>query len=200
MSEIQQNRYDQLLRRVCNLVGPGSKVSWSVGDLLPVLDVEDPPLELHVLMGSRVCLGRIEVAAGGAGNFSQVILNAPASGAIARVVCLFIRQVGFARDVFFGSTQQAAGPLAGSSAFADGRVFGQGTTYKVTGFNNLLATGGGFFGIHVPADGILFQPPHGIAVATPEAGFQVSSETANTPLDVSLLWIERVAQQSELNL
>jgi len=54
VTELQQNRYDQLLRRVCDLKGQGSKVNDVLQELFPTLDVENVPGELLALMGTRI--------------------------------------------------------------------------------------------------------------------------------------------------
>lgn len=54
MTELQQNRYDQLLRRVGDLKGAGSKVSDVLQELFPTIDVENVPGELLLLMGTRI--------------------------------------------------------------------------------------------------------------------------------------------------
>lgn len=46
MGDINQGRYDRLLRRTTAQVGPGSKVANALEDLFPVLDVERAPIEL----------------------------------------------------------------------------------------------------------------------------------------------------------
>jgi len=57
VTELQQNRYDQLLRRVGDLKGPGSKVNDVLQELFPTLDVENVPGELLLLMGTRIGWG-----------------------------------------------------------------------------------------------------------------------------------------------
>jgi len=54
VTELNQNRYDQLLRRVGDLKGPGSKVNDVLQELFPTLDVENVPGELLALMGTRI--------------------------------------------------------------------------------------------------------------------------------------------------
>jgi len=54
VTELQQNRYDQLLRRVGDLKGPGSKVNDVLQELFPTLDVENVPGELLLLMATRI--------------------------------------------------------------------------------------------------------------------------------------------------
>jgi len=57
VTELQQNRYDQLLRRVGDLKGPGSKVNDVLQELFPTIDVENVPGELLFLMGTHIGLG-----------------------------------------------------------------------------------------------------------------------------------------------
>jgi len=57
VTELQQNRYDQLLRRVGDLKGPGSKVNDVLQELFPTIDVENVPGELLFLMGTRIGWG-----------------------------------------------------------------------------------------------------------------------------------------------
>jgi len=56
-NEIQQTRYDRLIRRVAGIIGPGSKVSEVLTELFPVLDVESVPSELLILAGTNTCFG-----------------------------------------------------------------------------------------------------------------------------------------------
>ena len=56
MFEVQQNRWDQLIRRVSGSIGPGSRVSETLSELLPVMDVERVPGELLRLMGTDVAM------------------------------------------------------------------------------------------------------------------------------------------------
>lgn len=201
MSEIQQNRYDQLLRRVADLKGPGSKVGWAIGDLLPVLDVETIPAELLLLSGSRQCWGNLQLAAGGAANFSICQLQNPVdSGAIIRIQHIYARS-DFDRLINIGPTQNTLNQAQGVEAFVDSRVFGQGTVAQIQGANNNLATGSTFLQFQVLADrGVHLQIPEGLAVLAPGGRIEVSVETANVQLFTSFVWIERPAQPSELNL
>jgi len=54
VTELQQNRYDALLRRVGDLKGQGSKVSDVLTELFPTLDVENVPGELLFLMATKI--------------------------------------------------------------------------------------------------------------------------------------------------
>jgi len=81
-NEIQQNRYDQTLRRVTGIIGPGSKVAEVLTELFPVIDVERVPGELLILGGTDLAAGGASLD-GGPGNSSEINLhNPPGSGKI----------------------------------------------------------------------------------------------------------------------
>ena len=62
MTEIQQGRYDALVRRVADLKGPGSKVNDMLEELFPVFDVEKLPSELYRLANIDLCFGGAGIA------------------------------------------------------------------------------------------------------------------------------------------
>jgi len=199
LTQLQQNRYDQLLRRVGDLKGPGSKVNDSLSELFPMFDVENVPAELLVLSGSRLCMGSRVEAAGGATFHASVMLRNPGgSGAIVRVAFIeFITTGGTIVNI--GPTQNTFGS-SGVEAFADGRIFGQGTVAKVLGENNNLVTGSTFFRSRDAGTGKQMEPPLGLAVLSPGNALSVSCDTDNLGITVSFIWVERLAQPSELNL
>lgn len=199
MTQLNQNRYDQLLRRVGDLKGPGSKVNDALTELFPVIDVENVPAELLLLAGQRLCMGRVILAAGGVGNFATVILrNRAGTGQLARITSIqAISSAG--DDIVVGPTQNTLA-AAGASAFSDTRVFGEGTALQLQGANNLLVVGSDFYRFRVSTAQFVLVLPPAIAVIAPGAGLSISSGTADLALTVSVTWVERVAQPSELNL
>lgn len=200
MSEIQQNRYDQLLRRVCDLKGPGSKVSWAVGDVLPTIDVEQTPPELLALSGTRIASGLLVLAAGGAGNFSRAQLFNPAgSNAVIRVTRIFVSSEN-ASNFTMGITSTELTASTGTEATLDGRLTGEGTIGQVQGANNAAVVTQFPYQqkIHV-ARGVPIDFDVG-PVLTPGTGLEIDQQTANLDMFVSFVWTERVAQPSELNL
>lgn len=164
-----------------------------------MIDVENVPAELLLLSGSRLCMGTVLQGAGGAGFFSTAILrNNANSGVIARLIEINVRIV--VASVALGPTVNTDS-ASGSRAFTDGRVFGEGTSLVTMGNNNLLAVGSTFWVAGVDAaDNYVFRPPPAIAVISPGTGFQVGPVTDNLASRVNFLWIERVAEPSELNL
>jgi len=199
LTQLNQNRYDQLLRRVGDLKGPGSKVNDALTELFPMIDVENVPAELLLLSGSRLCMGTVILTAGGAAMFGTVLLrNNAGTGVIARILMI---DVGSASGTLvLGPTLNSAA-AAGAEAFADTRVFGEGTALKIQGSTNNLVFGSNFWNPLTDASGrYTWEPPAAIAVIAPGAAFSIGNATANLGITVNLLWIERQAQPSELNL
>jgi len=196
-SELQQNRYDQLVRRVGGIVGPGSKVSEALTELFPTLDVENIPSELLLLSGTRLCVGRGFLSALAA-NIGQVMLRMPGqSGNIGSILQITVFSPT-AQAIALGPTQNTyAGN--GVEAFSDGRVFGAGTVGQVL-TDRLLVIGSNFMHHQVNGtDAIVITPPRAMSVITPGNAFSVSATIVNVDFEVSFLWTERQAEQSELN-
>lgn len=187
------------MRRVADLKGPGSKVNDVLTELFPVLDVERAPAELALLSGARICMGSAFVGAGGAGNFTTLFLrNNGDSGVIAR---LFYLSVGAPDgNILLGPSLNSA-PVVGATANADGRVFGEGPTLQLQGNNNNLVVGATFLTLITGANAFVqFEPPVAVSVITPGTAFSVGAATANVGVRLNVMWVERPAQPSELNL
>lgn len=164
-----------------------------------MFDVENPPIELLVLMGSRLCMAQDIIGSGGATFFSQTLLINPVnSGVLCRVISL--RGATSASLLHVGPTQNVAAST-GTRAFADGRVFGEGTTCFLGSTNNTLVIGSNFYTFQ-PDSIFNFDstPPGGLAVLSPGTALSISGGNDNIFLRTSWLWIERQAQPSELNL
>ena len=81
MTELQQNRYDRLLRRVGGLIGAKSMVNDALGELFPMLEVENVPGELLALLGTQ--LGWCSASLGpSVGNFNHHQLFNPADSGV----------------------------------------------------------------------------------------------------------------------
>jgi len=199
LSQLNQNRYDQLLRRVGDLKGPGSKVNDALTELFPMIDVENVPAELLLLSGSKLAMGRVNLIAN-VGFFGTALLrNNGGSGVLGRVMEVEIFSTTSQRVVIGPTLNSAA--AQGARAFADGRVFGQGTTLITQGVNTNLVQGSDFYRVSV--DGVeshTWRPPGAAMIISPGTALSVSPTTANTDITVSFVWVERVAQPSELNL
>ena len=197
--EVQQTRYDRIIRRVTGSIGPGSRVSESISELFPMVDVERVPGELLLLGGTQVCMGQRNVSALAA-NFSMVMLRNPGeSGSL-----ITITQVRFfsptAQTIGLGPTLNTF-PVAGTQTIRDTRRGPAGIPVGQVLEDRNLVSGVQFY--RARADGIsdeVMEDVNGVAVLAPGTAFSVSTRTVNTGLTVSFLWRERPAEQSELSL
>ncbi len=198
MSHIQQNRYDALLRRVADLKGGGSKVSDALTELFPMFDVENVPAELLLLGGSKLCVGGAQRGTGGVGTFQQTVLRNPVrSGIIATVLEVAVSSAT-AQIMNYGMTQNTFA-IAGQTAFADGRVFGEGTVCSITSEGG-LSVGPAFGRFRVNgSQSHIIHPVRALAVLSPNSGFVVSTTDDDTTFENGWTWIERIAEPSELN-
>ncbi len=199
-NDLQQTRYDQLVRRVGGIIGPGSKVAEALPELFPMIDVENVPGKLLLLGGTRLCMGRTSTAGGGAGNFGiHLLRNNAGSGVVATLTALVVG-FGVGSNFNLGPTENSGTP-GGTRAFVDGRVFGEGTALITQQDNNSLVTGSLFGTITADAQGfVYFEVPKALGIITPGNAFSVSNATANEALRVTWFWRERQALESEFNL
>ncbi len=199
MTELQQNRYDQLMRRLGDLKGPGSKVSEVLTELFPVVDVERVPSELLALMGTRVAWGRVIVAAVAAQNSRAQLFNPAGSGKLITVTRLYPR-VTVLDAVEMGTLGVALANLSAVSRYRDSRF---GTTLQPVGQlredTNVGATPATFrFNAQI-TESLPIDDENDIAVLSPGFGLVVSTASVNIGLVVSFMWRERTAEPSELN-
>ncbi len=199
MTELQQNRYDQLLRRVGDLKGPGSKVNDALTELFPTIDVENVPLELLFLSGTRIAQGFSNIGPTAAVLAASSLANPANSGQLVRLK----------RVAVFSDTAQliSAGPtttlLAGNGVkrltdTRSGIALSPTADIETETRATVVAN---FF--HVRVDGIntvFWSPADGICVLAPATSYAFTANVVNTSLEVSYEWEERVAQPSELNL
>jgi len=198
--EIQQNRYDQLLRRVTGSIGPGSRVSESITELFPMIDVENIPPELLVLAGWDAAFrGTAITASGGDENASQ-LFNPVGSGKLIVLTKVYIRVSNLSR-VNFTMTHT---PLTSSNGFGGHRDNRAGDIVSSAAVGNtriqtgLVINAGGAIDISTQATEIL-EDVNGIAILSPGDGWTVGALTPDITLIVSYFWRERTAESSELN-
>ena len=197
--EVQQTRWDRIIRRVSGSIGPGSRVSETLSELFPMIDVEQIPGELLLLGGTQMAMGQINQAALAA-NFTQAqLLNLGDSGNLITITQIRVSS-STAQLCRFGPTLTAF-TIAGAQAIRDTRrPPAEAPVGRVRG-DRLVAAGPNFFtGQLNGTDDLVLQDPNGIAVISPGAGFIVSAGLVNTNLICSFLWRERPAEQSELSL
>ena len=199
MSELQQNRYDQILRRVGGLIGPGSKVSEVISELFPMIDVENVPGELLLLGGTQISYGS-HINIPGAANAAQVqLFNVADSGKIVTITKVMFSSFNVV-TARLGISNTAVGTATNAETFRDSRL----------PVASQPATQMRFFSDPTPADpqiqirilnNVTFslEDPNGVCVLSPGFGFHVGLDTLNATLVCSFLWRERTAEASELN-
>jgi len=198
-SDLQQNRYDQLIRRVGGIIGPGSKVAEALAELFPVIDVENVPGELLILGQTALCIGSTSIVAA-PGEFPVVqLFNPTGSGNIIAVDRIDIGTTS-TQTLAFGMNN-AQEPGAGFKQFLDarkglfplpiGEIGADSNVAAQVGVGRWAVTGSVPFSV---------QPPRTAAVLSPGTGVNIGGFAATTSLFVTFWWRERVGEASELNL
>lgn len=196
-NELQTARYDNLVRRLGGLLGPGSKVTETLGELFPVLETENLPAELMFLGGWTLGMNTVIVNPTVGETSRAQVFNPVGSGKIAVLTDVFITgstanlnfQVnetpfpvlvtGVTRDTHAGmdtGTALATGPLSTGNTPAAGRLSVLNTTMlHWTGKENSLA------------------------VLAPGSGLEIGTASDNLSLSCTFFWRERIALPSELS-
>lgn len=198
-NEVQQSRYDQVIRRVAGIIGPGSKVSEVLTELFPVLDVENVPSELLILGGTRIAFGGADNNPG-AGNRSVIQVFNPVDSNYILTVTGFLASGQAATTYSFGVGTVALPTALSTEVFADTRVGG----LRPVGQIRIRATAVG----PLTAGFVRFSGtvghritfPNDICVLGPGSGFEIGPGAVAQQSQATFFWRERPALESELNL
>jgi len=199
MTEIQQNRYDQLIRRVNNIVAPGSMVADALAELFPTIDVENVPGELLALMGTDLAVGA-SVLTGAAGETAHIqIFNPVGSGKLITVTQVIARSsVDSIIRIGVNNTVLSSG--VATQTYRDRR---KDVTERPTGAMfqaSLVAFVDGNWTIGAEAGvSIFLRDDNGIVVLNPGSGIEVGNISAASQMTVTFMWRERVAEPAELS-
>jgi len=196
---LQQNRYDQLLRRVGGIIGPGSKVGSVVTDLFPMIDVENVPAELYALMGTKMGWGGANQAAF-AGLVNRVQLFNPAGSGLLVTVTRMDITSATGQNIAMGLVDTELTNVP-SEQLRDGRQFAS----PLPAAQLRIDTIAGAAPLNWRSQLLGGRPftildKQGIAVLSPGTGLQLSAIAQNTNLITGWMWRERPAEQSELTL
>ena len=196
--EVQQTRWDRLIRRVSGSIGPGSRVSETLSELFPVLDVERVPGELLLLGGTQLCMGAAQVT-GAAGETPRLQIFNPVDSGVLITVTLLLISGGATLNNRVATTITALTTGAGTEVFRDRRIalisrpVGQIRTDSTVAFTDahLLFT-------TQASVTTLLTDENGLAVLPPGSGYEVGNNTAASTIRGSFFWRERPAEEAEL--
>ena len=200
MANINQNRWDQLVRRVAGLIGPGSKVDNTIGDLFPMLDVENLPGELYLLSGTRLGTGGV-IQTSSAGQSARVQLFNPADSGLLVTLTSAAYSVTAVGSVRYVLTETAESTNDLGIRVRDTRLgVGIRPTAQVRSDDNAAVLAGTGEMRSLANTPVLLTDPNGLAVLAPGTGITFQSVTNTSSLTCAFWWRERVAEASELNI
>jgi len=197
-TDLQTFRYDQLLRRVGGIIGPGSKVKEVIPELFPMLDVERVPIELLWLSGWRVAWGGVTSAAIAA-EFPKVeLFNPVGSGKMFSVTDFNVSAPVL--TVLTWTTTNVSFPVTVSpEKLRDTR---RGAFEKPTGQIRTLSSAGQTVATNVTRlisnVPFHFRDDNGIAVLFPGTGLELGGNVAADSISANFVWRERIIEPSEL--
>jgi len=198
VTEIQQNRWDQLIRRVAGIVGGGSQVNDTLNELFPVIDVERVPGELLLLMGTDICVGATS-RTGDAGEVPNIQLFNPVDSGKLITITQAIFSVDVETRVRLATTNIPLPTAVTTQVYRDRR---HDITTRPTGsmrHESQVALVDAHFLILVLANtSFVMSDENGIVVLNPGSAFEASPTSAATTMRMTYFWRERVAQASEL--
>lgn len=197
MTEIQQNRWDRLVRRVAGIVGGGSQVNDTLNELFPTIDVENVPGELLALANMRLGWVSGSLAALAANRNHHQIFNPAGSGTLV-VITQVVMFSGAVTAFRFSNFIGALATLAGNERPRDTR---RGVLAEMTGQHRTdQSTVSGGLDFQVVALGNtsrFLKDDNAISILFPGTGLTVTNQTLNLDSTVSFMWRERAFEPSE---
>jgi len=199
VSELQQSRYDRLVRRAGGLIGPGSKVSDALSDLFPVIDVENMPGELLRLMETKLLIGGTQFAATAGNTTSIQVFNPADSGNLVVVSTAYVS--GTSADNYVAGVSVAEfGTFVQRMVSRDtrGTKIIQGVAQIKTTSGVAFSSAGALTWRSVANSTHTLDDANGVAILFPGTGFFVQKFTNASIMNCGFLVRERPFLQSEL--
>jgi len=197
MTELQQNRYDKLLRRVGGLIGAKSMVSDALGELFPTIDVEQVPAELLMLSGTRLAMATSQLNILAANRNLHQLFNPADSQVLLVLTKLLVRQnaAGLMR---LALTNVALTTATGNEVLRDTRL---GVTARAVGQNRTVQQAGGVAAhmeFQVEANvSLKLEDQNALFVLFPGTGVTLASTSLGVSTTVGWWWRERVFEEAE---
>ena len=197
MTELQQNRYDQLLRRVGDLKGPGSKVNDVLQELFPTIDVENVPGELLFLMGTRIGWAATSKVPTAGKKTGIQLFNPEGSGQLITISSVIVSTAGVT-EISYGLTVIALATNTDIPRLRDSRVpLTPGGSAELRTSPDAIAPLSGRFRL-LAHNSFQIIDPNSVCVLAPGTGLTfVGGIDVN--IFISFNYRERIAEPSELN-
>ena len=198
-SELQQNRYDRLIRRVGGIIGVGSKVSEVLTELFPMIDVEGERGELQILAGTILGMGSASKTGDAAERGRVQLFNPVGSGKIVTVTDVLVGSSA-TQLISIGRTTIVEPSGIGTQLARDLRVAVSDRPVAAMFTDSEVAIVDGNILIRILANtNVIVSPKNGVMILAPGSGINVGPAGVATNINVTFFWRERVAETSELN-
>jgi len=198
--EVQQTRWDRIIRRVSGSIGPGSRVSETISELFPMIDVERVPGELLLLGGTAICSGGGAIAALAANAPTAQLFNPANSGHLVTVTKIYVasQNTGVFR---WGTTATQRGTVITTQTFRDTRSLAPALPVAQVSTEAVVALADGTNQtVQLSNTNLTIDSPNSVAVLAPGTGLEIGHDELNGQFNFTFYWRERPAEESELSL
>jgi len=198
MGRIQTAQFDNLIRRLYSIKGGGSELSETLGDLFPILDLENLPSELLLLRGWHMFSGFTNVVGVSAQLTMAQLFNPAASTSLVALDRVIINSQK-AQIMTYGLNIALATPVI-NTVNMDTRMSPLFNANARIAAESDLQSSGNAGRIEVVADTDYdLEFPNGICVLDPGGVFSIASAQNDSDLTVTFVGRERNAEPSELS-
>lgn len=199
MGRLQTGRLENFIRRWGSIKGGGSILSESLGDVFPVLDLENLTPENQLTAGWTPWWGFVTVIGVAAQIAGASLVNILDSGLIVVVDLLNIRTETIGSGTVTIGTSRPLFPLSAGVVSRDTRAPGPVGGVRIGADANVGANETGFVIRMVANVDREVVVPNGVAVLSPGTQLAVVTSTVNQDLTVSFTGRVRIAEPSELS-
>lgn len=200
MYEVQQTRWDRIIRRVSASIGPGSRVSETLSELFPVLDVERVPGELLMLGGTGLAFGGGQIAAVAGERPTAILFNPADSNQLVTITRVHVA-FSITGAVRWGIGLSARGTAISTQVFRDSRRVLPALPVAQVRQESAVAFAPGTNQVTLLADTpFILEDDNSVAVLAPGTGFEIGSNIELNTIFYAFSWRERPAEEAELSL